>query len=144
MGLVLKKGDKVYLDANIFIYSVEEKQPYADKIKGIYHEIVRKNAIVITSDMTICEVLVKPFKVQNIFIANAFKTALTPHVYLNVVPITRDILIKAAEIRASSSLKTPDAIHLATVIAMQCDYFITNDKAFKTASYIETLSLDEI
>nr|VFJ91116.1 MAG: hypothetical protein BECKLFY1418A_GA0070994_101440 [Candidatus Kentron sp. LFY] len=56
-GLILPENGPVYLDANCFIYSVERIEPYC----GILEPVWRRGGIV-TSDLTLLEVLVKPFK----------------------------------------------------------------------------------
>ncbi len=46
-----------------------------------------------------------------------------------VLPNEREIFQQAAQLRADNkSLKTPDAIHLATSIKNSCDEFWTNDE----------------
>ncbi len=47
---------------------------------------------------------------------------------LIVLPNTREIFQQGAQLRADhKSLKTPDAIHLATALHYGCDEFWTND-----------------
>ena len=42
------------------------------------------------------------------------------------------------------NLKTPDAIHAATAISVNCDLFITNDKNFRNLSNLPVVILSEI
>jgi uncharacterized protein len=44
------------------------------------------------------------------------------------VDLNRVVFDMAAEFRAESNLKTPDAVHLAAAIHAGCDEFCTNDK----------------
>lgn len=50
-----------------------------------------------------------------------------------LAPITQAILIEAAEIRAATDLKLPDAIHVATAMALGCDALLTNDRSLRAA-----------
>jgi predicted nucleic acid-binding protein len=70
-------------------------------------------------------------KDQNPAIQQAYKTFLTPTPALEVIPISRDILEEAARWRATTKLKLPDAIHLATALGSSCDSFLTNDDVFR-------------
>ena len=50
---------------------------------------------------------------------------------LSIVDVSFGISDIAAKLRAEYSIKTPDAIILATGIGMKVDYFITNDIRLK-------------
>jgi len=41
------------------------------------------------------------------------------------------ILERAAQLRAATNLKTPDAIHAATALEHGCTLFVTNDSTFR-------------
>jgi predicted nucleic acid-binding protein len=43
------------------------------------------------------------------------------------VPLSREVLDRATEIRAKYGFQTPDAIHLAAATVSGCDVFLTND-----------------
>lgn len=47
---------------------------------------------------------------------------------IDVVPISREVIDKATELRAQFSLKTPDALHIATAILGKAKSFLTGDK----------------
>jgi predicted nucleic acid-binding protein len=42
-------------------------------------------------------------------------------------PTTTAVARSAANLRARYNLRTPDALHVATALAVQCDAFLTND-----------------
>jgi predicted nucleic acid-binding protein len=50
---------------------------------------------------------------------------------LAIVPVSADIADRAAAIRAATRLKLPDAIHLATAIVAEADWFLTNDRGLR-------------
>lgn len=111
-------GSTVYLDSNIVIYAVEGLPEYAIPIKALLVAMDAGEITSVTSDLTLAEVLVKPKEDQNYALQEAYRRFLNPTHTLLAVPISRQILEDAAEIRASSSLKLPDAIHLATASAL--------------------------
>ena len=60
-----------------------------------------------------------------------------------MVPITRALLIEAARLRASSRLKLPDAIHLATALQYECPVFLTNDTRIRPLPGLDVLYLSD-
>jgi predicted nucleic acid-binding protein len=44
-----------------------------------------------------------------------------------IIPLTREVIERATEIRARYGFKPPDAIHLAAAVVSGCDVFFTND-----------------
>lgn len=125
-------GQRVYFDTNIFIYAVEGFADYADQVQALLEALDTGEIVVVTSELTLAETLVKPVKEQNLTIEQAYRTFLTPTAALQVIPISRDVLEEAARLRATTKLKLPDAIQLATAIREQCDSFLTNDEMFKS------------
>jgi predicted nucleic acid-binding protein len=56
---------------------------------------------------------------------------ITPSAWLSVVPVDRAILVRAASLGPSLGLKLPDAIHVASATATDCDVFLSNDGRIK-------------
>jgi predicted nucleic acid-binding protein len=61
-----------------------------------------------------------------------------------MLPITQTELEKAASLRATTDLKTPDAIHAATAVLKGCVLFVTNDIAFRRVPGLAVTILSEI
>jgi predicted nucleic acid-binding protein len=60
------------------------------------------------------------------------------------VPVARDVLFKAAHLRANSkSLKLPDAIHLTTAQEKKCRFFLTSDERIKGLHGVEVIASTE-
>ena len=100
--------------------------------------------IAVTSELTLAETLVKPLKDQNSAIQQAYRAFLTPTAALEIVPINRAILEDAAQWRATTKLKLPDAIHLATAFHKQCDSFFSNDDVFRTLNLAQVKMLSDV
>lgn len=45
-----------------------------------------------------------------------------------IIPISREVIDTATEIRAEYNFRVPDAIHLAAAVVSRCDEFLTNDR----------------
>jgi predicted nucleic acid-binding protein len=54
-----------------------------------------------------------------------------------IVPLSRDVLDRATEVRAQHGFATPDAIHLAAALVAGCDVFLTNDHRLNRAVGIQ-------
>jgi predicted nucleic acid-binding protein len=98
---------------------------------------------VVTSELTLAEVLVKPIKDQNLTAQQAYRDFLISTPVLQVVPISRAILEAAADLRATTKLKLPDAIHFATSNLSGCDSFLSNDVNFKSTGFGSVKILSE-
>ncbi|MDX2043469.1 MAG: PIN domain-containing protein [Acidobacteriota bacterium] len=133
MGKVSSElGQRAYLDSNIVIYAIEGFADYADQIRALLEAMDTGEIVAVTSELTLAETLVKPIKDQDLAIQQAYRTFLTPTSVMEIVPISRDILEDAAQLRATTKLKLPDAIQLATAFRERCDSFLTNDDSFKS------------
>lgn len=98
----------------------------------------------VTSELSLAEILVRPIKKANIFEQETYAKAITSTDSLIVVPVNRSILIEAAATRANTKLKLPDAIHAASAIATGCTTFLTNDKQFRTVEDLHTLLISQV
>lgn len=99
---------------------------------------------VVTSELTLLEVLVKPLKVGDATTATLFRTVLKHTSDVQMLPITQSVLEAAANLRATLGLKTPDAIHVATALLNGSMLFITNDSAFRRVSDLNVTVLNEL
>jgi predicted nucleic acid-binding protein len=77
-------------------------------------------------------------------VCSAFDTAIQNSTGLEVVPVTREILIEAAGIRAQTGVKLPDAIHLSTAIVSGCASFLTNDKSLLSLRDLKVIYLSNL
>jgi len=131
MDLIDIKRNEIYIDSNIFIYTIEWFEDYNDILRKFYNYISELEIYTCTSELTISECLVKPLKDKNIEAVNNYLSSIKNNNLLEVVPVSKDILLDAAKIRADIWWKLPDAIHWATAIKYNCKYFFTNDKKIK-------------
>jgi len=135
-------GDRIYLDTNIFIYALEAFPEYLELIQSIFSSIDSGKNKAVTSELTLAEVLVKPLIDHNAELEYVYQTTIQSSDSIDVIPISRDILIEAARNRAGSpSIHLPDAIHVATARLHQCSSFITNDKRLASLSGIQVIIL---
>jgi predicted nucleic acid-binding protein len=135
---------KVFLDTAPLIYFIEGHSQYQEILAQIFKANEAGSFTFITSSITLLEVLVKPLKEGNQKLADQYKNILTAASGIEIIEITTDIAVKAAELRAKHNLHTPDAIQMATAILNDATYFITNDARLKAVKGINSLTLSEI
>ena len=87
-------------------------------------------AEIVSSELALMETLVGPLKSGNATLEKAFEQALLG-TNMRLLPITQLILREAALLRATTKLKTPDALHAATAQQAGCVLFVTNDAGFR-------------
>lgn len=135
---------KTYLDANVFIYTVEGYPDYAPILKQISDQMETGQIQGVTSELTLAEVLVKPIADGDDELVQTYLDTVDNSGGLLVVPVSRALLIRAAGVRAgNSSLRLADAIHVATAQAAECRTVVTNDKRWKSVPGIHVLLLSE-
>jgi predicted nucleic acid-binding protein len=99
---------------------------------------------VVTSTLTLTEVLVHPYKYGNRTLAHLYSNILLDSSNLITLPVSEEIATKAAQLRASHGLKSPDSIQLATAQMAGATAFLTNDDHFEALPGMEIISLDEL
>ncbi len=141
---MLPESGTVYLDANSIIYTIEGIEPYLTMLDPIWDAVQARTLTIITSDLTLLEVLVGPLKRGDKALEIDYRTVLQTSQGVQLIPISHPVLEQAASLRATTSLKTPDAIHAATALIVGCGLFVTNDVAFKKVPGLPTAILSEI
>ena len=126
MGSIIKPGATVYLDTNAIIYLTEGNPDFKASIEGLFVEIERAGARLVTSELTFTEVLVLPFRIGNDELVAAYERLLDT--LIEPIPLGRQELFLAAKLRANTpKLRTPDSLHLATAILVGADVFVSGD-----------------
>jgi len=80
----------------------------------------------ITSELTRLECRVKPLRNSDAALLQDFDDYFANSL-AEIIPLTRDVIDRATEIRAQFNFKTPDSIHLAAAVVSNSDIFLTND-----------------
>jgi predicted nucleic acid-binding protein len=116
---------RVFWDTNLFIYLIEGAGERAEAVLRLRERMLARNDRLITSTLTLGEVLVKPAETNDPELADKYEQALTKGATI----VTFDV--KAARILASirqdRTIRPPDAIQLVCAAQAKVDLFITND-----------------
>ena len=141
--LVIPNGSKVYVDTAVLIYTMEENTDYFDLLKPLWIKFQAQGIELISSELILMEVLVLPLRNNNESLISDYEQLLLNSA-MQLIPVEQAILRQAASLRANNSLKTPDAIHAATAMAVNCDLFITNDRGFRNLAELPVVILTEV
>lgn len=134
---------RVYLDSNVFITAFENAGARSDHAWWIMLAMENGDIIGATSEMTLAEVLVKPIELSAAELTDAYKQSITPGPNFEVIPVRREILIEAAGIRARrSSIRLPDAVHIASARALSCRFFVSDDARIPLPEDIELVPVN--
>ena len=129
------RGQRVYFDANVFIYAREGEPALRDRVRPLFDLLDAGGADVVTSEMTLAEVLVVPYRLGESKVAELYERLLAPSAHLFRAPASADLWRAAARLRASTpSLRLPDALHAATAEAERCTLVVTGDKRLAKVS----------
>ncbi|OGH48330.1 MAG: hypothetical protein A3G66_01555 [Candidatus Levybacteria bacterium RIFCSPLOWO2_12_FULL_39_17] len=120
---------KIALDSNIFIYALENKKELGDLSRKLLAELKEQNHQLVTSVLTIQEVLVGVYKERLVNRINEYLEFISGEGRIAVIDFNREVAVISARIRADyPQIKTPDAIQLATAINQGASRFYTADK----------------
>lgn len=133
----------VYLDANAVIYSVEKHSLYWPLLEPLWQAAKGKTIEIVSSDLTLMESLIGPLQSGGTVLANAYEQ-LFQQAQTRLLPITQPILREAAGLRATTKLRTPDALHAATALNAGCVLFVTNDAGFRGVAGLPLAILSDL
>jgi len=143
-GLGALDGKHVYLDSNIIIYLLEGFKPYAGVLAQLLEAIENGAITCVTSELTVAEVLVRPFKKEATQHIKTYTDALSDPRLVTSRPANYQTFVDAAFARAQTGMKLSDAIHVATALQANCDIFLTSDKKIKAPKVLRIMSLEEL
>jgi predicted nucleic acid-binding protein len=116
---------RVFWDTNLFIYLFEDYGRLGQRVQDLRRTMLARGDQLITSTMTLGEILVKPAEAGNTELVENLERAITEAAV--VLPFDMKAARIYAQLRCDRSLRAPDAIQLACAAAARVDLFITND-----------------
>lgn len=145
MGLIEAVGSgPTAVDTALFIYLIEEDARYLETIRPLFVQADRGERELVTSAITLLEVLVVPYRAGNLGLAERYEALLTRARGVRLVEPDRAQLRAAAQLRSlHGSLRTPDALQLAAALGGGCRALVTNDRRFPRVAGLEIVQLSD-
>lgn len=140
---LLSRHTAVAIDTSILIYHLEAHPGYIAHTTQILKAVQSGACRGVVSEISLLELLVLPLRQERLDVADEYELLLTSFPNLFLAPVTRQVILKAASIRAANGLKTPDALIIATAIEQGATLIITNDQHLKRVPDIQVACLDD-
>ena len=121
---------RIFWDTNLFIYLFEEYGELSKRVQDLRRKMVQRGDQLLTSALTLGELLVKPTEKGAADLCKSYEEALRRAAIL--VPFDVKSAVHYARLRCDRSVRAPDAIQLACAGAAGVDLFITNDERLQS------------
>ena len=134
----------IAVDTALFIYLIEEHPRFLAPVRALFAQADAGELAIVTSALTLLEVLVVPWRAGDHALASRYDALLTRSRGVRMVDLTRDQWRTAARLRAQyGTLRTPDAMQLTAAIGTRCTSFITDDRRMPTPDGVRVLQRSE-
>ena len=138
------RGQTVGLDTAPLIYFIEQHPDYLERVRAFFTAMDAGEFQVVTSTLTLTEVLVHPVRLSHADLAETYRDILLNQENLKTLAVSSKIAELAAQLRATQNLRTPDAIQIATALAGHAAFFLTNDLRLSSVANLQVLVLENL
>ncbi len=133
----LPAGAVILIDTAPIIYLLEGHNPLAQRFTPLFERHAAGEIGFAVTTITIAEVLTGPLSKREEALARRYRTILESW---HVVALTADIAESAARMRARTKLKLPDAIQVASALAINATALVTHDRDFAVVKGLQILA----
>jgi uncharacterized protein len=116
---------RIFWDTNLFVYLFEDYKALSKKTAELRSRMLARGDQLLTSTLTVGEVLVKPMERGATDVCQQYEKAITSTAV--VISFDLDAARIYASLRQDRSLRAPDAVQLACAATVGVDLFVTND-----------------
>lgn len=124
---------RIFWDTNLFIYLFENYGKHSQEVIRLREKMLERGDQLVTSTLTIAEILVKPQAKGDTDICQKYEDAIRS----SAIVVTFDLAAARhyAKLRSKQTLKIPppDAVQLACAASVGVDLFLTNDTRLHNA-----------
>ena len=135
---------RVLIDTSIWIYHFEQHSEFGAAANKIIESLEEGEYRGVASELTLLELTVRPLQLGRQDVADDYEVLLDYFPNFELEPISREILLEAAALRARQRLRTPDAIQIATGLRTGATLAVTNDEGWRNFPLMETMILTDL
>jgi predicted nucleic acid-binding protein len=140
----LNELNRLYVDANVFIYFVEGDGAERETAAALFVEAAERDIQLVTSEITIAECLRGTHKNSDETAASTYRDLLSNGDIVELVTADPVLYEYAALAGFTFSLKLVDAIHVASAVIGECEGLLTNDKGVRGPELLKTIQLSDL
>jgi predicted nucleic acid-binding protein len=143
IATAIREHTWIGLDTPIFIYQFEQVPPFHTPSDLVLQQFRARLVSGVTSVITLTELLVAPLRANRRGLAARYETIIRSTPNLFVRDVDGKIARRAAALRAGYSLRTADAIQVATAIEQGATAFVTNDHRLRRIAELRIIVLSD-
>lgn len=125
------------VDSPPVIYVLENHPKLASRFRPLFERQAAGAIRFAVTTITMVEVLTGPLRIGDEAVAKRCREIMESW---QIVPLTEEIAESAARFRASQRFRLPDAIQIASAIAVGADALLTYDRDFSKVKALRVLS----
>jgi predicted nucleic acid-binding protein len=133
----LPSGTIVLVDTAPIVYVLEGRNSLAQRFLPLFERHAAGEIEFAVTTITVAEVLTGPLSKREEALARRYRAVLESW---HVVALTVDIAESAARVRAGTKLKLPDAIQVASALAINAAALVTHDRDFAAVKGLQILA----
>ena len=134
-------GRRVYIDADVFIYFLDQSTARAEDATAILEAAAAGIFTAVTGQAVVAEVMVGPYRQGDPLVIRKVKEFFGSAVWLEVVDHPAQAFDDAALLRATSGMPFIDALHISTASLSRCDLVLTQDARMKPGLGVGVVAL---
>ena len=128
----------------VFIHYLDDHAEYAPLLEPLFARWETGEANAVASVLVVAETLVGPLRSGAREAAANAVHWLSGLPGLEIAPVTLDIGVRAAELRAEHGFPMADSLHAATALVRGAEVFLTNDRGLTRLRQLEPVFLDDL
>ncbi len=132
------------VDTMLFVYHFEGNERFGPAAGRLLQATEEGRCRLVSSVLALMEVLVVPKRHGKEDLCQRYRDLFESFPNLSLVPVEREVVEIASDLRARYDLRTPDALHLATAIHAGAESFVSEDRRLRGVQGVRVVGLEEV
>lgn len=132
------------VDTMLFVYHFEGNERFGPAAGRLLQAAEDGRCRLVASVLALLEVLVVPKRHGREDLCQRYRDLFESFPNLSLLPVGREVVEIASDLRARHDLRTPDALHLATAIHAGAESFVSEDRRLKGLPGVRVVGMEEL